>query len=63
MNGLVGNFKLNHNKRANWSSLCITHNSNGATTNYIEMMVHLFIHSFNVDDKRDFHALQYIRHG
>jgi hypothetical protein len=36
INGLVGNFKPNHNKRANWSSLCITNNSNEAFTNYIK---------------------------
>ena len=57
INGLIGNFKPNHNKRANWSSLCITNNSNEAFTNYIKNDG-AFIHSFKVDDKRYYHALK-----
>ena len=53
----MGNFKPNHNKRANWSSLCITTNSNEAFTNYIKHDG-AFIHSFNVDNKRYYHALK-----
>ena len=45
------------NKRPNWSSLCITNNSNEAFTNYIKNNG-AFIHSFNVDDKRYYHALK-----
>ena len=57
INGLVGNFKPNHNKHPNWSSLCITNSSNEAFTNYFKNDG-AFIHSFNVDNKRYYHALK-----
>ena len=39
INDLIGNFKPNNNKRPNWSSLCITNNSNEAFTNYISKIM------------------------
>ncbi len=57
INSLIGNLKPNHNKGPNWSSLCITNNSNAASTHYIKKDG-AFIHSFNVDDKRYYHALK-----
>ena len=57
INGMIGGFKPNLNKRANWSSLCITNNSSEAFTNYIKHDG-AFIHAFNVDNKKYFHALK-----
>jgi 5-methylcytosine-specific restriction enzyme A len=57
INGMIGGFKPNLNKRANWSSLCITNNSSEAFTNYVKNDG-AFIHAFNVDDKKYFHALK-----
>jgi hypothetical protein len=54
---MIGNFKPNLNKRVNWRSLCITNNSSEAFTNFVKHDG-AFIHSFNVDDKKYFHALK-----
>ena len=52
---MIGNFKHNLNRRANWGSLCIT--SSEAFTNYIKHDG-AFIHAFNVDDKKYFYVLK-----
>jgi deoxyadenosine/deoxycytidine kinase len=57
INGLIGNFKPNHNKRPNWSSICITNNSNEAFTNFIKNDG-AFIHSFNINETKYYHALK-----
>ena len=54
---MIGNFKPNHNKRANWKSMCITKNSREAFTNYIKNDG-AFIHAFNIDNKKYYHALR-----
>ena len=57
INGMIGGFKPNLNKRANWSSLCITNNSAEAFTNYVKHDG-AFIQAFNVNNKKYFHALK-----
>ncbi len=54
---MIEGFKPNLNKRANWLSLCITNNSSEAFTNYVKNDG-AFIHAFNVDNKKYFHALK-----
>jgi hypothetical protein len=36
INGMIGNFKPNVNKRANWKSMCITSNSCESFENYMK---------------------------
>ena len=52
---MVGEFKPNLNKRANWKSLCITNNSSEAFTNYINHDG-AFMHSFKIKDKKYYHT-------
>ena len=57
VNGMIGNFKPNLNKRVNWSSLCITNNSSEAFTNYINNDG-AFIQSFMIEDQLYYHTLK-----
>ena len=57
INGMIGNFKPNVNKRANWKSMCITSDSCESFQNYINNDG-CFIHMMNINDKKYYHVLK-----